>query len=222
MKAKDCAVATALVLNGYLRANDGAISIDKFENAKEMLDFPLVEALRAIRQECDDWAENLSSNDAALEPSAISVELLEANGGEVSRSPYNLLSGAVALALEAVDLNGPTAIDNLIVRLRSTAPKVASVSIDDLHKSQHPLARANAASWLKKNGGPVRAGRIVAEPKNADESGALVDAANQLSAEIDAATDRPVAKLAALRTIVSALNARGVDVEEVVTAPQNW
>lgn len=108
MKSKDCAVATALVIHGYLRANEAEVASPTH----------LEDAIRAIRGECDDWAENLSSNEAAHDPQAISLGLFEANGGSVSRSPYNLISAALALISEAVDLSGPDAVADLQKRLQ--------------------------------------------------------------------------------------------------------
>ena len=118
MKAKDCAVATALIIQGFLRANADE-GPDQNLSAAALESRNLSAAIKAIRLECRDWAENLASGDAALAPDSISVELLEVTGGEVSRSPFNLLSAAVALAAEAIDLNGPEIVDQLIARLTS-------------------------------------------------------------------------------------------------------
>lgn len=172
MKSRDCAVATALIINGYLRANDDILSPS-----------PLVDALRAVRGECNDWAENLSSNDAALEPAAITVELLEVNGGTVSRSPYNLLSAAVALAAEAVDLSGLPMIDSLVARLQTLRSEPATLPV---------------------------------------EQQLLVDAANELAADIDAAESRPVLKLAVFDNLCAQLRAQGLAVEDRVNALTNW
>lgn len=105
MKSKDCAVATALVIQGYLRAN-----LDDVDG--------LSEAIAAIRSECNDWAENLATHDQALS-SEFSIELIEKGGGPVARSPENLINAAVALAAEAVDLFGPEAIALLIERVQA-------------------------------------------------------------------------------------------------------
>ena len=48
MKPRDCAVATALILQGYMRANDE-------DGTTELAD-----AIRAVVQECLAWGENLT------------------------------------------------------------------------------------------------------------------------------------------------------------------
>lgn len=96
MKQKDAAIATSLVIQGYLRANS--------ENH-------LAECLTAIRQEVADWAENLKAPDGedinAMAGSAMTIELTCSTGAPVNRSPQNLITAAVELMAEAVDLNGP-------------------------------------------------------------------------------------------------------------------
>lgn len=48
MKPKDCATATALIIQGYLRANS---ENDESTNLRAVL--------VAIVNECDDWGENV-------------------------------------------------------------------------------------------------------------------------------------------------------------------
>lgn len=59
-------------------------------------------------------------------------------------------------------------------------------------------------------------------PVGAARIDALVEAANALSAEIDASNVRPVAKQTAWDLIVSELRSNGVVVEERLLAPANW
>lgn len=53
MKPKDIATATALMLQGYMRANDEDGTIE------------LADAIRAIVQECLNWGENLTNDEWA-------------------------------------------------------------------------------------------------------------------------------------------------------------
>lgn len=105
MKARDISVATALLINGYQRANE--------ENGNA-----LAEALAGIRKECDDWAENLALDDKhALEPSEIGSIDIRVGQADVSRTPYNLMSAAMCLVSECIDLNGMETFDLLAERL---------------------------------------------------------------------------------------------------------
>lgn len=52
MKAKDAKVATSLLIQGFLRSNA--------DNGKEKKN--LKDVISAIRQECDDWADNLQED----------------------------------------------------------------------------------------------------------------------------------------------------------------
>ncbi len=52
MKLSDVSAAVALIINGYLRANDAAGNPESHD---------LMECLGAIEQECKDWAENLEN-----------------------------------------------------------------------------------------------------------------------------------------------------------------
>lgn len=104
MKTKDVSVATSLILQGFLRANG-----DESKTA-------LAEAIAAIRQEADDWSENIERHDdgSALEPQHIAtggllemIPMTTLAAAPIKRTPYNLVSAAIALLHEAVDLNGP-------------------------------------------------------------------------------------------------------------------
>ncbi len=50
MKTKDLAVATALLIQGYLRAN---------EDNGHPESYNLEDAIGVITKECDDWSDNL-------------------------------------------------------------------------------------------------------------------------------------------------------------------
>ena len=52
MKPKDASIATALLIQGYLRANNA-------DNDAAVEQLALRSVIDAIRAECDDWAENL-------------------------------------------------------------------------------------------------------------------------------------------------------------------
>lgn len=103
MKQADCALATALIIQGYMRANE-----EKGNQTDHLSD-----AVTAIRRECGDWAENLQATStldlSAIEPEDAEVEIW-AKGAPVSRAPYSLVSAAIALLREAVDLVGPETV----------------------------------------------------------------------------------------------------------------
>lgn len=105
MKLKDVGAATALIIQGYLRSNG---------------EESLFDILSTIRQECFDWAENLTAPAGkdinALEPTDISIDL-SIRGAEVPRSPQNLVAAAMSLALEAVDVGGPGVIESMVAKL---------------------------------------------------------------------------------------------------------
>lgn len=112
MKTKDVSVAVALVLQGYLRSNEES-TLDTAGKNKLLAD-----AIAAARTECDQWAENLQEHgehDSALEPNDLTIEPLYGQA-PVSRTPYNLISAAVALINEAIDLNGEDALRDLASR----------------------------------------------------------------------------------------------------------
>lgn len=62
-----------------------------------------------------------------------------------------------------------------------------AVKIADLAKSDHPAAKANAASWDKKNGGPVKAAKPKAAPKPAKKTAEAKPPAGKRAAIMDAA-----------------------------------
>lgn len=92
MKISDVKSATALIIQGYLRANEHSEGVPKLESSA------LIDCLTAIARECDDWAEGLES---AIPSEAISVYF---NG---PRTPFNLRSAIEALKQELEDLDGP-------------------------------------------------------------------------------------------------------------------
>lgn len=213
MKIKDVQSATALIIQGFLRANDEG---DSSASRQSQM---LFDCLSGIRQEVGDWAENLpipvGKDGNALEPVDIEVGLT-IRGAEVSRTPYNLVSAAVELLREAVDLNGPEAVLSDFQRRGGVPVGPASVRIDDLHKSTHPVALANAGSWLKKNGGPV----AVRRPLKIEDA---IYEASCLAKEIDAETEtRPAEKIARWEALCADLRTRGVAVEDRVVCPANW
>lgn len=198
MKSKDCATATALIIQGYLRPIE--LEHSASESKKSMA---LFECLSAIRQECSDWAENLPMPDgdgSALEPNAFSFDLMVGQV-EAPRTPYNLISAAISLYREAVDLSGPeSALHDFQRRLQAAKIETAK-----------PAARGNA--------GFVNRNVTVAQD---EEIRLLIEAADSLVAEIDAATDRPIAKLALWDVAVEKLRSLGVVPEERCLAPANW
>lgn len=108
MKSKDAALATALIIHGYLRANE--------EKPPALL-----ECLAAIRGECNDWSENLEDalpddGGVALEPDHIVADcfvllpMSSVAGPVMKRTPYNLVSAALAMLDEAICLSGPDTI----------------------------------------------------------------------------------------------------------------
>lgn len=106
MKTKDISVATSLIIQGFTRANVAEVPDDNGPAAMAQL----AKCLQAVRSECDDWSENLPVPDGAdsnaLEPKMIDVGL-SCGQAIIDRSPYNIVSGAIALLAEAIDLNGP-------------------------------------------------------------------------------------------------------------------
>jgi len=88
MKLSDVNAATALIIQGFIRAN-----------AEDGEEVALKKCLDAIQDECSDWAENLDDR-TALAPEKINVEI---NG---PRTPYNIRSAMKALASELTDLDG--------------------------------------------------------------------------------------------------------------------
>lgn len=188
MKSKDCSVATALIIRGFLHANEvgqcGAADCFAGNNKQ------LADCLSAIRQECHDWAENLpvvAPDENAIEPEPFTLDLMVGSAA-APRSPYNLISAAISLVREAVDLSGPGVVGDFHQRL---AAKVARP-------------------------------KVAGPPALPAEQQLLVDAANELVAEIDAATDRPVLKLAVFDNLCAQLRGQGVDVIDRVVAPANW
>lgn len=184
MKSKDCATATALIIQGYLRPIE--LEHSASESKKSMA---LFECLSAIRQECSDWAENLpgpGGDSNAVEPNAFSFDLMVGQV-EVPRSPYNCVSAAIALTKEAIDLAGPEFV---------------------LADFRTRLAKARAD----------REEAVSTKP----EVAVLIEAADALAAEIDAAPERPVAKLALWDIAVEKLRSLGVVPEERCLAPANW
>lgn len=85
-KRADVASAVGLIISGFLR------------NPELNEDQALRDALGAIRQECDDWAENLELGPD--EAGSVNVQL------NVPRTPYNIRTAIKELMREAVDLNG--------------------------------------------------------------------------------------------------------------------
>lgn len=63
MKAKDLSVATSLLIQGWMHANVDR-SVDPQSDSAMM---ELATAIAAIRQECEDWAENLEGHAKASE-----------------------------------------------------------------------------------------------------------------------------------------------------------
>lgn len=132
MKDKDVGVAVALVLQGYQRANGGDVRTDRLA---------LTGAIMAARQELDDWAENLMPEpSASFDPMAIEPRLLgvEVTIGQASvpRTPYNLTSAALVLLAEAIDLNGPEAIQQLRDRIAETYPPEADLPAGELNDAE--------------------------------------------------------------------------------------
>lgn len=189
MKSKDCAVATALIIQGFLRPVE--LEHSASESKKSMA---LFECLSAIRQECHDWAENLPApaGAEALEPNAFSFDLM-VGAVDAPRTPYNLVSAAISLVREAIDLNGP----------KSTM----SDFTDRLHRAQAT---------------PEKTVGFKPAPTGADLIDALVAGADALVAEIDASEERPVAKQAVWDVAIAHLRSLGVNVEERCLAPSQW
>ena len=126
MKSKDVSVAAALVINGYLRANDTA------EGTPDSEPVALHTCLGAVQQEVDDWADGLDAFELlviygldpnALEPAKISIKAT-ANGHVIPmpRTPYNLVSAALTLIKEAHDLHGDVVLADLVDRLEMPLP----------------------------------------------------------------------------------------------------
>lgn len=188
MKTQDVRVATALVLQGYMRAND---------DTKDAL----AEGIAAIRQETDDWSENLEQPDdgSALEPHQLTTAVREVipmsivdGGPPIKRTPYNLVSAAIALLGEAVDLSGPEIV------LADFQKRSTELSVDK---------------------------RPAATPASDDRKAALIGAANSLAASIDLAEERPVALLAAWHAAWAELRSMGMLEEDLiaqVVCPANW
>ena len=108
MKMKDVQVATALIIQGYLRANDGEVGGEP----KAMAD-----VVSAIRQEVEDWAENIAIEPGVVvRPEDLSVEVFK-GPAPVSRSPHNLVAAILALAAEVVDLAGPEMLSAVEAKL---------------------------------------------------------------------------------------------------------
>ncbi|MDE2103589.1 MAG: hypothetical protein KGL39_40490 [Patescibacteria group bacterium] len=107
MKKKDAAVATSLIIQGYLRANED--------------EGCLPDVLASIQQEVSDWADNLGVDVDqtlnAVTARRLSVDLRADVVRPVPRSPQNLATAVMALAQEMVDLSGPGALVDLKHRI---------------------------------------------------------------------------------------------------------
>lgn len=112
MKIKDVQSAVALVIQGYLRANENSAGAPLGEKQA------LFDCLSGIRQEVGDWAENLpaatgkSGDQNAVDHADLDDVHISIGGAEVIRTPHNLVSAAIHLLLEAVDLAGPETVSS--------------------------------------------------------------------------------------------------------------
>lgn len=119
MKQSDIATATALLLAGYLYSNSGDAQFTENQH--------LSHAIAGMRKELADWSENLEPADGsgidvnAYESDALSVDIV-AGQFDVPRTPYNLISAALTLVSEAIDLNGPDVIRDLRDRISTLYP----------------------------------------------------------------------------------------------------
>lgn len=100
MKISDVKTSIALLINGYLRANEGEEDSDK----------SLSDCLDAIELECRDWQENL---DPQGDLNALNENEIEVNFGRADRTPYNIASAMKSLASELAALDGDEAVERV-------------------------------------------------------------------------------------------------------------